>query len=99
MSVKTKQAQGRRTLRYNSLHEFLSDAEKLSSMKTRTVGNWSFGQILKHMAGALDSSIDGSAFMLPAPARVMVSLLMKKKFLTKSISPGFKAPNALRPQD
>lgn len=83
MTVATKKVQGRRTVRYASLSELLSDAEQLSAMKTRTLGNWSFGQILKHIAMSLDSSIDGAGFALPVPARWLMSLLMKRKFLTK----------------
>ena len=99
MTVKTKQVQGRRTVRYESLRDLLSDAEKLSATKTRTLGNWSFGQILKHTAMSLDSSIDGTGFMLPAPVRWLMSLLMKRKFLTKPIPPGFKAPDSFIPKE
>ncbi|MBI5759683.1 MAG: DUF1569 domain-containing protein [Planctomycetales bacterium] len=97
MSVKTKQVQGRRTVRYESLRDLLNDAEKLASADVRTLGNWSFGQILKHNAMSLDSSIDGSGFMLPAPVRWLMSLMMKQKFLTKPIPPGFKSPDSFVP--
>jgi hypothetical protein len=99
MSVKTKQVQGRRKVRYESLGDFLSDAERLSTMEIHTIGNWSFGQILNHMAIALNSSIDGSTFMLPAPARLVMRLLMKRKFLTQSIPPGFKTAAQYVPKE
>ncbi len=99
MTVATKKVEGRRTVQYASLHDLLNDAEKLSSTKIRTLGNWSFGQILKHIAMSLDSSIDGAGFMLPAPARWLMSLLMKRKFLTKPIPPGFKAPDSFIPKE
>ncbi len=91
MTVNTKKVQNRRAVGYASLHELLSDAEKLAATEIRTLGNWSFGQILKHLAMSIDSSIDGTGFMLPAPARWLMSLLMKNKFLSKPIPAGFKS--------
>lgn len=99
MTVATKKVEGRRTVRYASLSELLNDAEQLSTMKIRTLGNWSFGQILKHISMSLDSSIDGAGFALPAPARWLMSLLMKRKFLTKPIPPGFKTPAKFVPSE
>ncbi|QDT95583.1 DUF1569 domain-containing protein [Gimesia aquarii] len=91
MSVVTKKVQGRRTVRYETLDELLAEAEQLATSNIRTLGNWSLGQNFKHIAMALDSSIDGSDFKLPAPMRFLMSLFMKRKFLTKSIPPGFKS--------
>ena len=97
MTVATKKVEGRRTVRYNSLSDFLDDAEKLAAADVRTLGNWSFGQILRHMAMSLDSSIDGSESMLPAPARWLLSLLMKRRLMTKPIPAGFKSPDSFVP--
>lgn len=92
MTVATKKVEGRRVVRYESLGDLLADAEKLAAVNVRTLGNWSFGQILKHLAMSLDSSIDGAGMMLPAPMRWLMSLLMKNKFLTKPIPPGYPSP-------
>lgn len=97
MPVATKKVEGRRVVSYGSLQDLLADAEKLASAEVRTLGNWSFGQILKHIAMTLNSSIDGAGFMLPAPVRWLMSLLMKRKFLTKPIPPGFKSPASFTP--
>ncbi len=91
MSVNTKKVPNRRSVRYASLSDLLSDAEKLAASDVSTLGNWSFGQILKHLAMSIDASIDGTGFMLPAPARWLMRLLMKKKFLTQPIPAGFKS--------
>lgn len=91
MTVNTKKVQNRRSVRYASLPELLSDVENLAASEIRTLGNWSYGQILKHLAMSIDSSIDGTGFMLPAPARWLMSLLMKKRFLTQPIPAGFKS--------
>ena len=92
MTVNTKQVQGRRTVRYTSLDEFLADARRLADTEVQTLGNWSQGQIYEHLARSLDSSIDGAGFSFPAPLRWMMSLFMKRKFLTQPIPPGFKPP-------
>lgn len=99
MEVVTKKVQGRRTVRYETLDDLLADAEQLATSDIRTLGNWSLGQILKHIAMALDSSIDGSDFRLPAPVRFLMTLLMKRKFLTKALPPGFKSTKKFIPDE
>jgi len=95
--VSTKNVLGRRMVRYESLHDLLADAEKLASGDVRTLGNWTFGQILMHLAMSLNSSIDGTGFMLPAPICWLMSALMKRRFLTKPIPPGFTSPASFTP--
>lgn len=99
MTVKTSKVQGRRQVQYASYADLLADAEHLAGCKVKTLGNWSLGQILKHVAQATDSSIDGSGFVLPAPVRWVFTLLMKRKFLTQPLPAGFKAPKQYQPQD
>jgi hypothetical protein len=99
MSVNTSKVQGRRQIRYESYADLLADAEQLARTKVKTLGNWSYGQILKHVAQSTDSSIDGSGFALPAPVRWLFSLFMKHKFLTQPIPAGFKAPKNFQPQE
>ncbi len=55
--INTKKVEGRRAVRYESLSEFLQDAERLANCEVRTVGNWSQGQIYEHLARALDISM------------------------------------------
>lgn len=82
MTVNTKSVAGRRAVRYASYDELLSDAERIAaSNSVQTLGNWTPGQIFKHLADALESSIDGSGFVLPWPIRVVFTLLMKRKYL------------------
>lgn len=88
--INTKQVVGRREIRYASYDELLADAEELARKPVQTLGNWTQAQNYKHIALSLETSIDGSSFMLPAPARWMMSLLMKKRFLTNTIPAGFK---------
>ncbi|MEL6106439.1 MAG: DUF1569 domain-containing protein [Planctomycetota bacterium] len=97
MTVNTKQVIGRRVVRYDSYAVLLEDARALAVSTIETRGNWSYGQILVHVALSLDSSIDGVGFVLPAPMRWTMTLLMKRKFLDKALPPGFKTSEAYLP--
>ena len=94
-AIKTKNVQGRRDVHYESWEAMLGEAVALSEQDTRTLGNWSYPQILWHIASSLNTSIDGAGFSFPAPARWLMSLLMKRKFLTKSLPAGFKTSKHL----
>ena len=99
MTVNTKKVTGRRTVRYESYDDLLRDAERIgSNPNVTTLGNWSPGQIFQHLAGSIESSIDGTGFKLPWPMRVVFSLLMKRKFLHGVLPAGFKAPSNFQPQ-
>jgi hypothetical protein len=72
-TLKTKKVPGRRNVHYDSWDEMLRDAETLAQQETRTLGNWTYAQILWHIAKSLNTSIDGTGFVLPAPARWLMS--------------------------
>jgi hypothetical protein len=97
MAVDTKSVQGRRTLQFTSLDEVVADAEKLvSSSNTRMIGNWPLERLLTHLATAINSSVDG----FPARAPWFIRLfgpLLKKRFLTRTMSPGFQLPKDVEP--
>ncbi len=99
MTVVTKKVKLRREVRYESFDDLLADAERLAAGEVRTLGNWSYGQILKHLAKSLDASIDGVGFMLPGPVRLAMKLLMMRRYLTKPLPPGFKATKAFQPDE
>ncbi len=99
MTVKTKKVTDRRAVHYESFDDLLADAERLAAGEVRMLGNWSYGQILKHVAKSLDASIDGVGFMLPAPLRLAMKLLMKRRYLTKPLPPGFNAPKSFQPDE
>jgi hypothetical protein len=90
--VDTTKVAGRRTVHYNSFDELLADAERLAVTDTRTLGNWSLGQILTHLARAMDMMIDGPPFLFPAPLRLLTTLFMKKRMLSRSAPPGYQLP-------
>ena len=85
----------RRTLHYETLNDLVEDAEKMAALKHRTVGNWTFGQILEHMAIAMNGSIDGFPFKGSWIARTFVAPFIKNSLLTKPMKPGIKLPKAV----
>lgn len=96
MTVETKQVQGRRELRFNSLDDILADAESITSQPVRALGNWTPGQILKHLAMTMDSAITGVDFKVSFPVR-LVGKFIKKRFLTKPLPAGFRMPEKMKP--
>ena len=92
MPVDTAKVDGRRKLDYASLEEVLADADRLSSGPVKVLGNWSAGQIFRHLANAYNSSIDGFTMTFPLPLRLMARIF-KKKLLAGPMPAGFKLPS------
>ena len=92
MAVNTKTVQNRRELHYESFAEVLEDAQNLAKGGFKTVGNWSYGQILNHLATAMTATIDGFESRAAWPMRTVANLLFKKRFLTKTLPAGFQIP-------
>jgi hypothetical protein len=94
MQVDTKTIQGRRDLKFGSLDEIVSDAERLvASPNTRVLGNWPLSQILSHLTTAINGSIDGISVKAPWYLR-FVARLMKGRILRNKLSPGLRLPKA-----
>ncbi|WP_240928152.1 DUF1569 domain-containing protein [Thalassoroseus pseudoceratinae] len=82
----------RRTLHFDSISEIRSEINRLASANIRTIGNWSFAQILDHLASAMEASFDGFNFKSPWFVRSIAGPMVKKRFLTKPMPAGFKLP-------
>jgi uncharacterized protein DUF1569 len=93
MAVKTAKVEGRRRVDYKSLHEVVDDADRLTDGQVKAIGNWSPGQIYRHLAIAFNGSIDGLPNAFPWYMRLMGGLL-KKKLLAGPMPPGIKLPAA-----
>ena len=90
--VNTSSVSGRRTLSFATLDEFLADAEALAAGRHRTLGNWTYGQILGHLASAMHNSMDGFPVLAPWLVRHLIAPFVKNSALTKPLKPGFKLP-------
>ena len=93
MSIDTAKVANRRHLRFNTLDDILADVDRLAQGKVRALGNWSPGQILKHLATVMNGSIDGLPLKAPWFIRVAAKLF-KNRFLTKPMPAGFALPKA-----
>lgn len=95
--INTKRVTGRREIRYESLDDLVADTVRLAGPNARMLGNWTPGQIFQHLADTMNSSIVGFGSMFAAPVRWILRLLMKRRFLTKGLPAGFKAPAKFLP--
>jgi hypothetical protein len=89
--VETAKVTGRRKIRYANLDEMLADAERLQAGGYRRLGNWSLGQIAKHLADGMKVALDGSPVKAPVLIRFVASRFLKKRAL-RQLKPGFKLP-------
>ncbi|MEM9354336.1 MAG: DUF1569 domain-containing protein [Planctomycetota bacterium] len=103
MTVNTKTAQGRRTVRYESFDDLLAEAEQLAAGEITCLGNWSPGQVFDHLGRSLEVSIDGGAPKPPLPVRLVANLFFRKKFIYESVPSGFQISNSaakfFKPED
>ena len=74
MPVNTAKVADRRKLAFGSLKEVLDDADRLSARPITVLGNWSAGQIFRHLAIAYNRSIDGFTMTFPWYFRLMASV-------------------------
>jgi len=91
MAINTAGVAGRRQLRFSSYEDILDDVHQLASAPTQSLGNWSLGQICQHLASAMDMATDGPPFY-PAWYVRLVAPMLKNRFLTRPMKPGFKLP-------
>ncbi len=90
-SINTAKVQGRRKLRFMNFDELRADVDRLRSGPVKVLGNWSPGQIFRHLALAYNGSIDGFTMTFPLHLR-LVGRVFRKKLLTMQMPPGFKLP-------
>jgi hypothetical protein len=93
MTVNTSKVANRRALRFDTIGDIMADVERLNQGKMKTLGNWSGGQILKHLSIVMNGSIDGAPVGFAWPLRLL-GRVMKKRVLTKGMTPGFQLKGA-----
>jgi hypothetical protein len=93
MTVDVKTVTDRRRVRYDSMQDVVTDAERLATGPVRSLGNRTFEQILRHLAIAINYSIDApkSAFSVPWYFRLMARWYRKRIF-AGGLRPGFQVP-------
>ena len=92
MSVDTRKVTGRRTVRYATMDDLLQDAERIAKGPHRALGNWSAGQVFKHLAIVLGMSMDGNFPFKPPWFVRLGARLFKRRILSKGLPAGFQLP-------
>jgi hypothetical protein len=87
--INTKHAP-RREVRYDSLDDIVADAERLVAANAPTTGNWTKGQILKHLATVMNKSIDGFEHMANPLLIWFLRLTFKKRALSQTMPAGYR---------
>ncbi len=82
----------RRHVVYVTLQDFRKDVQHLAGVDVTCVGNWSYAQIVEHLARAIDASIDGFSFRSNWLVRTLAAPLIKNRLLTRPMKPGFTLP-------
>jgi hypothetical protein len=91
--IDTRHMKARRNLHFTCLDDIRADVEQLAQgREIKALGNWTPGQIFQHLAHVMNRSIDGFGHGFPAPARFLLRLLFKRRFLTKPMTAGFQLP-------
>jgi hypothetical protein len=76
-------------LHFDRIEDILAEVERLNQGKVQALGNWSCGQVLKHLAAVMNGSIDGGLGRFPWHFRMM-GRLFKKRLLRMQMPPGFQ---------
>ena len=92
MAINTKKVSARRPVRYDSFQDLLNDAERLAACDVRSLGNWSLGQTLGHLARAMEMSIDGADFKAPWLVRLAARVFYRQRFISGPMTPGIRLP-------
>jgi hypothetical protein len=93
----TTRVQGRRTLRFATLDDLLSDARGLvageKAGRVRRLGNWSVGTALNHLAAWIEYQYVGYPSELLIPEEMKANArAIKHRLMTEPMRPGEKLP-------
>ncbi|HVX61588.1 MAG TPA: DUF1569 domain-containing protein [Pirellulales bacterium] len=92
MAIDTKKVFARRPLRYDSYQDLVNDAERLAACDVRSLGNWSPGQTLGHLARAMELSIDGADFKASWLVRLAARIFYRQRCISGPMPPGIRLP-------
>lgn len=95
--VDTAKVAGRRTLRFETIDQLLLDIERIVEADDagclRTLGNWTAGQNLAHVAAWIEYGYDGYP-MGPPPWFIRLLLKwMSRRYLRRGMPPGLRIPH------
>jgi len=95
--IDTGKVKDRRTIRYRSIEDLLSDIDQIVTADRagtlRRTGNWTAGQAFGHLAAWINYAYEGFPTNPPWLIR-MILRLRKKKMLREGIGAGVRIPGA-----
>jgi hypothetical protein len=101
LPIDTRRVKNRRRVRYQSVDEFLADAERLAERPVRELGNWTLAQIFDHLARSMNVSVNGTRERFPWALRIALRLA-RKRIIGNPMKPGYRVPEnvaaLLRPE-
>lgn len=93
--VDTSKVAGRRNLRFESIDQALAETDRLAAAdragRLKSIGNWTLGQTLGHIAAWIEFGYAGFPLKVPFFIRWFVRL-QKRKFLYGAMRLGVKIP-------
>jgi hypothetical protein len=89
MTIQTTKVLNRRPLHFQTIDDIHRDVEHLNQGKVKALGNWSGGQVLRHLATVMNDSIDGFPMRFSWPLRLLGRVL-KGRILAKGMTPGYQ---------
>jgi hypothetical protein len=89
MAIETKTVTGRRTLHFETLDDILAEVDRLDRGPVKSLGNWTPGENLSHIAQTMTCSIDGFHFKMPWMLRLFCKV-MRGRLLSMQMPAGFK---------
>lgn len=93
MTVNTAKVTDRRSLKFKNLDELIVEAERVTTTPCKTLGNWTVGQILQHLALASRGPYEGFGVWRPSLLmRWFVAPFIKNSIITKGMPAGIKLP-------
>jgi hypothetical protein len=94
VAIDTRHVLNRRQLRYESLDDFLGDADRLATGNSRILGNWTLAQIFDHLARWFRMAVKGTDVRVPRWVQFML-WQWRKRSLSMPSKPGFRIPSPL----
>jgi hypothetical protein len=89
-AVDTAKVENRRRLHFDKVQDIMADIDALAARGYRQLGNWTLGQMSKHLATGMTMPLDGAPIKTPWVVRFIARNVFKAKYLRHGPKPGFK---------
>lgn len=87
----------RRKLAFHNLNDVVADVEQLQRGGYRRLGQWSLGQICKHLGIFVQGSLDGFTQKVPWFIRLFGGFILRRMLKQRAMPVGVKVPASFLP--